>query len=58
VGLSALVFALIHLPMYGVGAFPVDLGAGLLLGWQRWASGGWGAPAVTHVVANLAMVIR
>ena len=24
---------------------PVDLGAGLLFGWQRWASGSWTAPA-------------
>ena len=36
----------------------VDLGAGLLLSWQRWASGGWGAPAATHVVANLVAVLR
>jgi membrane protease YdiL (CAAX protease family) len=34
---SALLFAAIHIPMYGAAAFPVDLGAGLLLSWQRWA---------------------
>ena len=56
IGLTALLFAAIHLPLYGVAAFPVDLGAGLLLGWQRWASGTWAVPATTHVVANLLAV--
>jgi membrane protease YdiL (CAAX protease family) len=56
---SALLFAAIHLPLYGVTAFPVDLGAGLLLSWQRWASGDWTVPAATHAVANvLAVVLR
>src|SRR5262249_53554471 len=30
IGGSALLFALVHLPIYGPAAFPVDLGAGLL----------------------------
>jgi membrane protease YdiL (CAAX protease family) len=55
---SAIVFALVHVPIYGAAAFPVDLGAGLLFSWQRWASGGWGASATTHVVANLLAVVR
>ncbi|HET6770026.1 MAG TPA: CPBP family intramembrane glutamic endopeptidase [Actinomycetota bacterium] len=50
---SALAFAAVHLPLYGVAAFPIDLGAGLLFGWQRWATGSWTAPAATHVIANL-----
>jgi membrane protease YdiL (CAAX protease family) len=59
IGLTALVFALIHVPLYGVAAFPVDLGAGLLFGWQRWASGTWTVPAGTHAVANvLAVILR
>ncbi len=53
---SALMFAAIHVPLYGVAAFPVDLGAGLLLSWQRWASGTWGVPAATHAAANLLAV--
>ncbi len=57
VGCSALAFALVHLPAYGVAALWVDLGAGLLLSWQRWASGGWTAPAVTHAAANLLVVM-
>ncbi len=39
-------------------ALPVDLGAGLLFGWQRWASGTWTVPAATHAAANLLAVIR
>jgi membrane protease YdiL (CAAX protease family) len=53
---SAGVFAVVHLPAYGVAAMPVDLGAALLLSWQRYASGRWTVPAVTHVVANLLAV--
>jgi membrane protease YdiL (CAAX protease family) len=53
VGTTALVFALIHIPAYGMGALPIDAAAGLLFGWQRWATGGWEASAVTHLVANL-----
>ena len=54
---SALAFALVHVPLYGIEALPVDLGAGLVLGWQRWASGGWAAPAATHAFANLLAVL-
>jgi membrane protease YdiL (CAAX protease family) len=50
---SAVAFALVHVPAYGVGSLWVNLGAGLLFGWQRWASGGWGAPAATHAAANV-----
>ena len=58
IGGSALLFATLHVPIYGPAVFWVDLGVGLLLSWQRWASGGWGAPAATHVVANLVAVLR
>jgi membrane protease YdiL (CAAX protease family) len=54
---SAGLFALVHLPFYGVAALPVDLGAGLLLSWQRWASGTWTVPAGTHAAANLLAVM-
>ncbi len=54
---SALLFALIHVPLYGVLAFPVDLGAGLLFSWQRWAAGTWTVPAATHAAANLLAVV-
>jgi membrane protease YdiL (CAAX protease family) len=58
IGGAALAFALAHLPAYGVAALPVDLGAGLLFGWQRWAAGTWTVPAATHSVANILAVIR
>jgi len=57
VGVTALAFALIHVPLYGWAVLPVDLGAGLLLSWQRWASGTWTVPAATHAVANLVMTV-
>lgn len=50
---SAAVFAAVHVPAYGLAALPVDLAAGLVFGWQRWASGTWTGPAITHAVANL-----
>ena len=56
---SALLFAAVHLPLYGAAALPVDLGAGLLFSWQRWASGTWTVPAGTHAAANaLAVALR
>ncbi len=55
---SALLFALVHVPLYGPGVFWVDLGAGLILSWQRMASGSWGTSAATHVWANLLVVLR
>ena len=56
---SAALFASIHIPLYGVAVFPVDLGAGLLLSWQRWATGSWTVSATTHAAANvLATVLR
>jgi membrane protease YdiL (CAAX protease family) len=58
IGGSALLFAAMHVPLYGVAVFWVDLGAGLLFGWQRWVSGGWAAPAATHTAANVLAVLR
>jgi membrane protease YdiL (CAAX protease family) len=55
---SAAAFALVHLPAYGTSALPLDLGAGILLSWQRWASGTWTVPAGTHIAANLLAVLR
>jgi membrane protease YdiL (CAAX protease family) len=54
---SALLFAAVHLPFSGVAALPVDFGAGLLLSWQRWATGTWTVPAATHAAANLVAVM-
>ena len=57
IGVTAFVFAAMHVPIYGVAVFPVDLGAGTLLSWQRWASGSWAVPAATHAAANVAMTV-
>jgi len=54
---SALLFGLVHVPAYGLAALPVDVGAGLLFGWQRWASGTWTVPAATHAFANAVVVL-
>ena len=58
VAVTAVLFAAVHVPVYGASVFWVDLGAGLLFGWQRWASGTWTAPAATHAVANLLVILR
>lgn len=55
VAIGAVAFALIHLPLYGVGALPLDLGVGVLLGCLRVASGGVAAPATAHALADVAV---
>jgi membrane protease YdiL (CAAX protease family) len=51
---TSVAFALLHVPLYGWAALPLDLAVGLLLGGLRMASAGWGAPAVAHTLADLA----
>jgi len=50
-------FAIVHVSVYGFAALPIDLAAGLLLSWQRDATGTWTVPAITHVIANALAVI-
>jgi membrane protease YdiL (CAAX protease family) len=50
---AAVMFAAVHIPAHGARVLPLDLAAGILLGWQRWATGGWSAPVFTHIAANL-----
>ncbi len=54
---SAALFAVVHLTIYGAWVLPIDLAAGLVLGWQRWASGRWSVPALTHVMANVLVML-
>jgi membrane protease YdiL (CAAX protease family) len=54
---SAVAFALLHVPFYGLSALPVDFGAGLLFAWQRSESGTWAVPAATHALANIVAVL-
>jgi membrane protease YdiL (CAAX protease family) len=51
---TTLLFAVMHAPLYGIGSLPLDLAVGLLLGGLRIVSGGALAPAVAHVIADLA----
>ncbi len=51
---TTLLFALLHVPLYGIGSLPLDLAAGMLLGGLRMVSGGVLAPALAHVIADLA----
>ena len=52
--MTSVVFALLHVPLYGWHVVPLDLGVGLWLAGLRLISGGVAAPAVAHVVADLA----
>ena len=54
---SSVLFAAVLATVYGLWVLPLDLAAGLLLGWQRQATGSWAVPAVTHAVANLLVVL-
>jgi membrane protease YdiL (CAAX protease family) len=52
VGVTAALFAVVHVTVWGWWVLPLDLAAGLILSWQRAATGRWSVPAVTHVLAN------
>jgi membrane protease YdiL (CAAX protease family) len=54
---SAVLFAAVHVTVYGLWVLPLDLAAGLLFGWQRRETGSWTVPAATHAVANLLVVL-
>lgn len=54
VAIAALAFALLHVPLYGWVALPLDLAAGVWLGGLRLAGGGAGAPAIAHALADWA----
>jgi len=53
VALTSLAFALIHVPLYGPAAIPLDLVVGVWLGSLRVVTGGVTAPAVAHAVADV-----
>ena len=54
VALTSIAFGVMHVPLYGWGALPLDIAVGVLLGGLRLLSGGVTAPAVAHVLADLA----
>jgi membrane protease YdiL (CAAX protease family) len=51
---TSVVFALMHVPLYGWHIVPLDLGVGLWLAGLRLATGGIAAPAIAHTIADLA----
>jgi membrane protease YdiL (CAAX protease family) len=54
IAVSAVAFALLHVPIYGWHVLPLDLAVGVALGVLRVVSGSVTAPVITHVVADLA----
>lgn len=54
VAIGALAFAVLHVPLYGWDAVPLDAAVGVWLGMLRAVSGSITAPAVAHVVADWA----
>jgi membrane protease YdiL (CAAX protease family) len=53
-GVTAAVFALMHVPVYGWHVVPLDLGVGVFLGGLRLATGRWPAAGIAHAVADIA----
>jgi membrane protease YdiL (CAAX protease family) len=51
---TSVLFALIHVPIYGWHVVPLDFGVGLWFGGLRVWFGGPAAPAAAHVLADLA----
>ena len=51
---AAVAFGLMHVPLYGWHAFPLDTAVGLALGAARLIAGSWTAPAIAHIGADLA----
>ncbi|HVB26355.1 MAG TPA: CPBP family intramembrane glutamic endopeptidase [Mycobacteriales bacterium] len=54
IGVGALLFAALHVPLYGAHAVILDLAVGVWLGALRLATGGVAAPAAAHTVADWA----
>lgn len=52
--LTSVLFALIHVPLYGWHVVPLDLAVGVWLAGLRLLSGGVAAPAIAHTLADLA----
>jgi len=51
---GAVAFAALHVPLYGLGAVPLDLAAGVWLGAVRAAGGSVVSPALAHILADWA----
>lgn len=54
IAVTAVAFALMHVPVYGWSVLPLDLAVGVALGVLRVLAGSVSAPAIAHVLADLA----
>ncbi len=54
IAITTVLFALMHVPLYGWHVVPLDLGVGLWLAGLRLATGGVVAPGIAHALADLA----
>ena len=54
VGITTVIFALMHVSLYGWHVVPLDLAVGLWLAGLRLTTRGVAAPAIAHIVADLA----
>jgi membrane protease YdiL (CAAX protease family) len=54
IAVTAVAFALLHVPVYGWTAAPLDLAVGVFLGVLRAVAGSVTAPALAHALADLA----
>lgn len=52
--ISTVAFAVLHIPLYGLRVLPIDLAVGVVFGGVRIWSGRATAPAIVHVVADVA----
>jgi len=52
IAVAAVAFGLMHVPLYGWHALPLDTAVGVVLGVARLASGTWVAPAIAHTAAD------
>lgn len=50
--IGAILFTVLHIPLYGWHIIPLDFAVGLWLGMLRVISGTWVAPALAHTVAD------
>ena len=54
VGVGAIAFALMHVPLYGWHVLPLDLAVGVVLGMLRTSTGTVAAPTLAHLIADYA----
>jgi membrane protease YdiL (CAAX protease family) len=54
IALTSVAFGLVHVPLYGWSVVPLDIGVGILFAGLRLVTGSVAAPALAHLIADLA----